>query len=1475
MKNIFRLKSIWLAILLLLFLSGCEIGNIKTATTIEGRVAKGAVSGAVVTAYKAGTTEKIGTATTDVNGYYELYSDLFYDGVVYIESVGGTYTDELTNTPNKDAGLFSLTALSKVGTNDGYVVNITPYSTISHKKMLNDGEDITSGAVVTKYNKAISDIFVGNSFDITKTTPNLHNDPTDDSLDSADAEEYGFMLKAFVDMTASNEANVDAKIDSIAGAITSVENMTITDAMADEIIASFAKPAVQTEMTSGEIADINKTINDARDIKLPDISGSLATITGEYNTTIATWTPVLAATGGILDRCEISPDITASYGLEFNTTTCVISGKPNKQGADTFAITPVNFKGKGKFFRLSLDINASDQAAFSLDGPVVFEENATNYIQTTVGGSCGVGGTYKFELNDTAVASIVVATGEIDFKAPGSIEVKATLSCAQYNDINATKTITVHEVAPNITNSIVNIRGKLRENISWEVNNTGGSIASCAITPSVGTYGLDFNLTTCEISGIPTSTELRAAGANIQITATGSAGGNSVKTINLKIDKATQKPPVSIGPNQPCTTGERFRLVATGGNSTVVGYGYVSSHPLIAAVDASGWVDCLTNGEANITATRTGDVNHIDSEDNYTVSVGLVPPNINNPQTTTGIYGQTINWEVNNTGGLIESCVISPSDLTTKYGLVFSQTDCNITGVPTATTVGDVSFTIKAVTATRGNSTKNIHIIIDKEEQNPYGFDTNLTLTVGQISPKQLDHIGNTTVASTYTSEDETIAIVNINSGAITNTLKAGNVTIVARNVGDTNFKSIDANYTLTVLATDPNITSPFDIATDYNKTISTNWVPNSSTGGAIETCEILPLFAANSGMEFNTTTCEISGTPLYVDEGGTPYTITAKNKAGAGSDTAVVNITIAKATQAELIIPIAHVTDTLADGWHKQNITGGTGTGNITFTGTIPSVIDVNRTTGNVTYSATIANTEITVLKASDNFYKEISKKYRLTVGDFKPEIGASVATIVALYGEANSTMWQAKNDGGDTTVPYTSLDTLPGGLTISASGVIGGIPTAVQGVSSYTIVAKNDSGNDTFDVQIIVNKGSQNLFRFTDGDRQGNKGTGYTYEVNNTQSDGALTYSSSDISKAEVTDVGVVTIKSDATPGNVTIIAHNVGNTNFDKADTNYTLQVVDVAPDITGALAPLVASFNEVVSYELNNTGGTVTACAVSSGTLPATLTIAPTADGSTCVITGTVSEVKGLFNYTFQAQNSAGDASTKELEITTIKADQTGFTIYGDQEIAKTITDFRQAATGGNTTVPIIYTSSNDTIAQVDATGLIIPHIAGDVNITGTRPGGASPATANYNDINDSYQLTILDTVFPIVDYILSTPGNTTTDANATGNITIVWSEPVRKVDGKNIEIRSKGATGHTKGFSTTLLTINGETNVTLSMGTGHLSYGEEYYVVIEAGGFEDMAGNDNVAHGGDGTWNFTVPTQTGDCAYDCIDNCDNY
>jgi hypothetical protein len=83
------------------------------------------------------------------------------------------------------------------------------------------------------------------------------------------------------------------------------------------------------------------------------------------------------------------------------------------------------------------------------------------------------------------------------------------------------------------------------------------------------------------------------------------------------------------------------------------------------------------------------------------------------------------------------------------------------------------------------------------------------------------------------------------------------------------------------------------------NSAIST--VSSTSTGGAIASYAISP--AAPTGLTFNTSTGQLSGTPTQT-QSATPYTITATNT--AGSATRTFTLTVNKATQSALTFALS-----------------------------------------------------------------------------------------------------------------------------------------------------------------------------------------------------------------------------------------------------------------------------------------------------------------------------------------------------------------------------------------------------------------------------------------------------------------------------------------------------------------------------------------------------------------------------------------
>jgi gliding motility-associated-like protein len=120
-----------------------------------------------------------------------------------------------------------------------------------------------------------------------------------------------------------------------------------------------------------------------------------------------------------------------------------------------------------------------------------------------------------------------------------------------------------------------------------------------------------------------------------------------------------------------------------------------------------------------------------------------------------------------------------------------------------------------------------------------------------------------------------------------------------------------------------------------------------------------------------------------------------------------------------------------------------------------------------------------------------------------------------------------------------------------------------------------------------------------------------------------------------------------------------------------------------------------------------------------------------DGKTGIISGSPQPTASAFNYTVTAFNVWG-SSTATFNMRVNPAALTPQTITLAAIPQKLICNapFAAVATSTNTTLPIVYTSDNPTVAEVDAnTGMItIKGIIGVVNITASQPGNANFADA---------------------------------------------------------------------------------------------------------------------------------------------------
>lgn len=120
---------------------------------------------------------------------------------------------------------------------------------------------------------------------------------------------------------------------------------------------------------------------------------------------------------------------------------------------------------------------------------------------------------------------------------------------------------------------------------------------------------------------------------------------------------------------------------------------------------------------------------------------------------------------------------------------------------------------------------------------------------------------------------------------------------------------------------------------------------------------------------------------------------------------------------------------------------------------------------------------------------------------------------------------------------------------------------------------------------------------------------------------------------------------------------------------------------------------------------------------------------------------------------------------------------------------------------------------------------------------------------------------------------SSPVDNVTDVDADADLSMTFNKVISMVAGKHFQIyKTDGNLLHTDFDVNVAQVIVNNDQVTINP-NNHLIYGTAHYVKIDAGAFKDAAGNDYAGISDTTTWNFSVPSGSGPCGMDCVDNCD--
>ena len=365
------------------------------------------------------------------------------------------------------------------------------------------------------------------------------------------------------------------------------------------------------------------------------------------------------------------------------------------------------------------------------------------------------------------------------------------------------------------------------------------------------------------------------------------------------------------------------------------------------------------------------------------------------------------------------------------------------------------------------------------------------TPTVTAVSPSSGTTAGGTTVVITGTNFTGVTA-VNFGSTPSSFTFDSATqitATAPARSAGAVDVRVTTAGGTSAINPADqftyivPLTTAQAVAATSLTaNSVATPFTPVTASGG-FGTISFAVSPALPTGLSFNTTNGEVSGTPSALLATAT-FTVTATDSATptpqTSSKTFLLTVNPATLTTVQAVPATTLTANSAATPFTPVTASGGFGTVSFAVSPALPTGLSFNTTNGEVSGTPTVllatATFTVTATDSATPTPQTSSKTFLLTVN---PATLTTVQAVPATTLTANSVatpFTPVTASGGFGTVSFAVSPALPTGLSFNTTnGQVSGTPSALLATSTFTVTATDSttptpqSSSKTF--QLTVN--------------------------------------------------------------------------------------------------------------------------------------------------------------------------------------------------------------------------------------------------------------------------------------------------------------------------------------------------------------------------------------------------------------------